>query len=1284
MGFFGGGRNTTIRTDKISAFTVNTAEYGAAVMEVLGTTRIAGNVIYYDDFTAHEHRETQRSGKGGKSKTTTISYTYTVAAILGLCEGPVKGVNRVWKGKDVYYYPDEKIGLTLFKGAANQQPWSYVTGKHPDKALPYSGLAYMAGVIDLGDNASMPSYNFEVMGQLLDTGDGTDVNPMDYILYVLEKSGQKNVTIQGADSFRSYCANADLLISTPADATGPQEAQKIVNEIAQLCGAYVFNSNDTYKIVPLADRPIGGWEPDNTIKYDLTTDDFLVDGSSCVIWSRKDSSEQYNRFTVEYENRENGYEKESVTYEDVADIAERGVNQAPTIQAGYVYTKARAVKIAEEAARRNKVGKNQYTFKLDWPFCRLEPGDKVRITDENSGIINQVVLITAVKEDEKGLPEFTAISWFDGNYGPAEYDVHEYDRPFVDFNRPPSATAVPAIFQPPADLTAEGLEVWIAAKGTGDNWGGCTVYVSDNDEYYRTLGRISNNARLGPLAAVLSATATSLEVDINGTMLSGSKQDAQRANTLLWISGECMSYQTATLLTNGHYRLDGLIRGQYNTTPTTHGVGSVVVRCDETLLRAPFTKEDIGKKLYFKFCSYNIFGSGEQSLADVPAYEYTLQPYYIPPVRQLTARNRYRQLKDGVTRYDIVAEWEPPDLQSFYEARVWYKTNNVQAKYIQVRQGIPASELGFAGEWIYGGSGKTSAVIPQAVVGDRYRIAVTTVDQWGVETSPDASPMVEILVALRTETPNTPDGFTINFTDQATASWREVVNSDIAFYEVRKDDAPGIENANLLARVTGLKAALPLTERTSTLYLYAYSAAGKYSAPAKLEYNKTVPPRPAAPHIVAKLGGFALTAAPVPAGCDGMNIYIDGAELVEAHTVNNVYTHACDAGIYDVTVAYTDMFGEGPASPDARVTVKATVDAALLEEQAVTKEKLSLALQVNIDNAIRSVQDIAALNNTTQVIEQNIANARVATQGIIEELNKSPEQNGYRSISELKNTANSISSTVAQNKTTQDGINQTLGTRIDQNASGITAVVANLNKGPNGTGYNAITQLSISVNGLQSQVTQVIDDMQQGMSGDISVLSSQVSQNASNINTIVQNLNARADGTTYAAFTELKQQADGISSTVAQNKTAQDGTNDTIFSRLTQTAGGLSALIANLNSDSGARNYTAIQAMQDGIASKVTQDDVSSWFQQDHTGFYIKGSLINIDGTTKIGNNIITKNMIQTGAVTADKLSVSSLSAISAVIGVLRTATSGARLEVRSNQILVYDDTRLRVRMGVW
>jgi hypothetical protein len=70
---------------------------------------------------------------------------------------------------------------------------------------------------------------------------------------------------------------------------------------------------------------------------------------------------------------------------------------------------------------------------------------------------------------------------------------------------------------------------------------------------------------------------------------------------------------------------------------------------------------------------------------------------------------------------------------------------------------------------------------------------------------------------------------------------------------------------------------------------------------------------------------------------------------------------------------------------------------------------------------------------------------------------------------------------------------------------------------------------------------------------------------------------------------------------------------------------------------------------------------------------------------TQIASNAITADEIAAGAVTAAKINVTELSAITAVIGTLRTATTGARLEIASNQIRVYDSSNvLRVRLGIW
>lgn len=969
--------------------------------------RTAGNVIYYDDFTAHEHRETHKAGKGGRSKQVSITYTYTVAVILGLCEGPIFGIGKVWIGKNVHNYPADDIQLTLFDGKENQQPWAYTQGKHPEKALPYPGLAYMAGVIDLGDSGSMPSYNFEVKGRLLETGDGVDVNPADYIRYVLDKIGKKDMQIIGLDNYRKYCKEADLLISSPPDEEA-KAAREVVNEIAKLTNAYVFWSNDKLKIVPLADRPVGSWAPDKTGITDLTADDFLPQsGGALVTYKRKDSSAIYNQFPVEFINRANGYEKESVSYEFTEDIKNYGVRAASVTNAHYIYTKERAVKIAEQLARNNKYERTQYTFKLDWSLCRLEVGDLVRLTDENSGIFEQVAVINGITEGTDGCLTVTAISRAPGDYPAAKYNVHANDRPYIDYNKTAPDT-VPVIFQPPADLTSDGLELWIAAKGKADGWGGCTVYVSDDNTNYRTVGQIAGSVRCGKLTQPLSPmpnhpSGNQVMVTCNDQLLSGTPQDAQRKNTLCWIDGECMSYVNANLQSSGAWLLSGLYRGQCNTAVRMHAKDTDFVRLDNSVFKVPFAKEDIGKKIYLKFCSYNIFGAGNQDLSEVKAYEYTLTPYYIPPVTNITAYNRYRQLADGVSRYDIVVNWTPPELQSYLQGDVWYKTSNGQAKDLVIKEGTKGSELGFDGEWTFGGSGKDQVVIPQAIVGDTYLIAVCTKDEWGESTSPDTSPQLKILVALKTEIPNTPDGFNIDFGTACTASWKEVTNTDVAFYEVRTDQSPGAETSGLLVRTNNLSAILPLTERSGTLYLYAKSAIGKYSAPAILQYNKPIPKKPNPPVLTSTIGGFGLTAEAIPKDCAGVNIYINGTDgQKNIKTENNSYSYTCGAGIYDVSIAYYDLFGEGEKSGESRVTVKISISKDMLEDEAVSFAKVDALVKQKLNDGAIAKQDVTTIvsnlgnlmlakANYSAIAQMTDAiNLRVQKGDVINQINLSP------------------------------------------------------------------------------------------------------------------------------------------------------------------------------------------------------------------------------------------------------------------------------------------------------
>ena len=1259
MGFFK-GHTTTIRANKIADFTVSTAEYGSAVPEILGTTRISGNVIYYDDFTAHEHRETQRSGKGGhSSKTVTISYTYTVAVILGLCEGPIQGLKRVWIGKDIYTYPNDTIQLTLFTGETNQKPWAYTLGKHPDKALSYSGLAYMAGVIDLGDSGSMPNYNFEVVGKLTNTGDGIDVNPADYMRYILDKVGLSDVEIVGLDNYRQYCKAADMLISTPPDETSAKSAREIINEIATLTNAYVFWSNDTFKIIPLDDRDYTGWKPNRTILYDLSADDFIPQsGGALVTYQRKDSSEVYNQYPVEFINRENGYEKESVSYAVTQDIADYGLRQANTTQAHYLYTKERAVKLAEQLARKGKYERNKYTFKLDWSFCRLEVGDLVTLTDENCGLNKQVVMIDSVTEGTDGLLTFTAVSRPEGTYTAAKYDVHETDRPYINYNKQAPNTDKPVILQPPADLTTNGLEVWIGARGTGDNWGGCDVYVSDDNAHYRHAGTITSSARIGTLAKAIDAAVDTIEVTANGTFLSGSEQDAKRGNTLCWLDGECFSYQAADLLPGGNYQLTGCMRGQYNTTAESHAAGCNFARLDSTLLKIPFRKEDVGKQVWLKFVSFNIFGSGYQSLADVRAYEYVLLPYYIPPVSNVHAYNRYRQMADGVSRYDIVVSWDEPNMQSYLEGQVWYKTNHQQATNIVIKEGVPADEIGFSGEWTFAGSGKNQVTIPQAVVGDTYRICVCTKDEWGVATSPDTAPSVDILVAMKSTIPNVPDGFSLAFGELPVASWNEVTNTDIVYYEIRLDNLPGVESDTLLARTNNLQTSLSLHDRSGTLYLFAKNALGKYSDAAVLTYNKPLPATPIAPILTARLGQIGIEVGEVPAGCTGTKYYINDTTVFTSP--NNAITYQCEAGVYDVCASYTDYFGEGKKSVLSTITIKMLIDKEWIGKESISIDKVDHTITDAINDAANSAgtaldevkqqvtdlqTDAKNLAKKDTELQNTLTGVQTNLDGLTSTVNDQAGQ-----VSQLKQRADSIETTVTNNKKSQDTVNgsvQTQISQVSQKADGISSTVAtitnNLNKDPSNSPYQSISRLQQTADTITSTISSnkaAQDEQNAAFETEIS----QIKQTGGSITAVVAELNKNPKDCMYNSISKLYQTSNEITTTVAANKTAQDETNQTLQSSITQNAASITSVVTNLSdSTKAATNYSAFTQLQDDINLRVKKGDVINQINVSDESILIDGKKVHITGDTVFDNNIIAKGMIQAGAVTADKLAAADI-----------------------------------------
>lgn len=165
-GFFGGGKSTSTTTvEPVSnGIRIQTSAYGLVLPIVYGMTRICGNLIWYANFRAISHAQTQSQTVGGKGggqtmSQTNISWTYQVGFALGLCEGPITGVIAAWADKDSV--PVSRFSAYL--GDYLQIP-NLITGG----LVAYPGVALVAAdPYELGDKATLPNFTFVVQGRCL-------------------------------------------------------------------------------------------------------------------------------------------------------------------------------------------------------------------------------------------------------------------------------------------------------------------------------------------------------------------------------------------------------------------------------------------------------------------------------------------------------------------------------------------------------------------------------------------------------------------------------------------------------------------------------------------------------------------------------------------------------------------------------------------------------------------------------------------------------------------------------------------------------------------------------------------------------------------------------------------------------------------------------------------------------------------------------------------------------------------------------------------------------------
>lgn len=346
-------------------------------------------------------------------------------------------------------------------------------------------------------------------------------------------------------------------------------------------------------------------------------------------------------------------------------------------------------------------------------------------------------------------------------------------------------------------------------------------------------------------------------------------------------------------------------------------------------------------------------------------------------VQNLHVISRYNQTADKSVYYDLQVLFDPPSNPANFDvAEVWYLLKSKSGKP------VPGQE------WQYAGSSNSQVIIKSLGPGEEYRIKAISVNRFGNRS--ETAQMVDVIVKPMDAIPDMPSNFGIAFSRNATASWDEVLNADVDYYELRTDNNPGKDTNALLARVKGTSAVLTLSKRADTVYLYARSTLGKYSTAATYEYNV---PQLAAPELVVKsqLGGFNLYFSTKPAQAYAIRCHVIGDERTDDfETTSTMLTYSNSAGIYRIRCSFVDVFGDGLVN-EKQVVIKTQIDASLLDLESLGLNK--------VDERIKELDK--KFNRNSEETTKRITNLASHTESRITELAGSIDLQVKKSIGEI-------------------------------------------------------------------------------------------------------------------------------------------------------------------------------------------------------------------------------------------------------------------------------------------
>lgn len=537
--------------------------YGAPINKAYGTVRISGNIIWGTNFV--EHKKTQKQGKGGGGSTST-TYSYTVSCAIGLCEGEIRGISRVWAdGKEVtdkFHSSDGQpvFNWTLYTGTETQEPDPFIAAIETTRPTPaYRGLAYIVlkdmDLTDFGNR--IPNFTFEVE---------REVTFLDAIIKEVSTGAGLETTLGAAE------IDATDLAGIPIDGFTVSSDRTYRERIEQLMSVYNFGACE-------ADGKITFQRKDTFNTYPVSVDDLGAkegEKGEDEIYQveRKHDRELPKSLTVNYLSLDKDYQAGALT----AIRANTHSENTASLDVSFCLTDARAKELSEQKLYEAWIRRSTVSAALGPYWAFLSPGD---ILDVDLAGRKRLIQLT---KTTLGAPIVLKLEGTDvgGNtYRRTKRSTDEEVKPSP--MKEPSPVTVEFLDIPrlPNDIRSDPA-LYLAATGTP--YYGANVFESkDGGASWLLKAQITNQSTMGIVTTKLAPGPSEVWDEGNtltikltsGTLESRPELDVLNGFNAAVIGQEIVQFRTATLVDKNTYVLSGLLRGRLGTEDQVgnHNIG---------------------------------------------------------------------------------------------------------------------------------------------------------------------------------------------------------------------------------------------------------------------------------------------------------------------------------------------------------------------------------------------------------------------------------------------------------------------------------------------------------------------------------------------------------------------------------------------------------------------------------------------------------------------------------------------------------------------------------------